>query len=292
MSSTSLDVAIIDEDINIDTLKFKMSSYIIELKEAKKSFRDTIEPLIQRASIEMCKYVKDHSMICTYLCQVFPKDMSRDIRRYIDPRFKREYIKEAIEQMPLDTVQELLTLIIDNENDVIDGAQALLKFYNEASAEDKKILSLQLIEEFGSLPKLNEFIESLKEFKIEARILKNKTDKRIQIDILSKLLLKIQTFYLSKNYVKNLNNISTKWITAGIQQRGSLEEIAQKLFQADARLSHIYSWFEKQLAKIETQEDPKFDPIPDFKPILAQRNKELEEEVRLLRMDLEKATSV
>lgn len=274
---------LLTDDDYMDKLRFNMDSYIIEIKVAKKSFKDVIIPIINRASVEMCKYVDDQSMICAYLCQIFPKDISRDVRRYIDPKFKHDYVKEALEELPKDIIQELFTLIIDNENDILDGATALLKFYNEQDQTEREILMAGAIKVFGNLPKLKEFLEKLKETRIESKVLRNKTDKRIQIDILSKILLKIQTFYLSKNFVHNLNAVSTKWLKTGIQQRGSLEEIAQKIFKADARLMQISEWFDVQLARIETSNDPKFDPIPDFKAVLANKNKELEKEIAELR---------
>ncbi len=243
--------------VNVRELIREEITAFTKFKETKKEF---LTKTLQSAAQKLEPYVEDHSTICAILTSYFPKELERDIREYIPNKYKRAYQSQENYKMPIDLLDEALVWM----EDVLEEASTIIseirKKYRAASKEDREGLNKFIIEQFGGIAELKKMITEWQTLSVDLAEIKNMHDERLRIDAFTKFMLRIQTFYLSKNNIANLQKISSKWVKVGIQNHDELEELAMLLWQTNAKWSTIQAWFNRQ--KIRVEKGLGAEPIP------------------------------
>lgn len=267
MSEQSVSLTKINEEVNIRNL---ISSEIALAEKHLKSRKEVLENLIEAAGSKLEEFIDDETQICTIIQKYFPEELGRDVRRYCPSKYKRKYTPEDSKknewslftetfQYSIDTLAELQELLIDivaQRNKILNeqGPQACISFENF------------VYKAFGGFAEFKEYARKVKEANIDLSKLKQMRDNRNKIDHLSKFMLYIQAFYLSKSKVGKdgaFATISSKWVKKGILNNQKLEELAIRCWQSDEKLHVMSDWFLEN--KIRLEKDLPILPMPTYK---------------------------
>ena len=220
-----------------------------------------MEPVIIAAAKKLEAYYEDHTQICNILTKFFPKDADRDVRRFCPSQYKREYVLEEKDQAPIDLLDEALKLMEDVLGDAISIIGSIRDKYRAATIEEREALNTFIVKKFGGIAELKKRVEYWKEASVTLARIKQIHDERQKLDSFTKFLLKVQSFYMSKNEIHRLAGISSKWVKQGIERNFELEDLAQRLFRTDAKYKVIAEWFNEQ--KIRTEKNMELLPLPE-----------------------------
>jgi hypothetical protein len=234
---------------------------ISQINNFLKSKEELLKPLILAAGEKLKAYVTNESEICSILVKAFPAEIERDIRRFCPARWKRQYTIEE-DDTPESLEIEAFQLFRDAFADLADIMDSFLAEFRRSEPERQKQMISDLISEFGSFAEFEKFAENAKELSIQTAKIKIAHDRRIELDSLTKFLIRIQTFYMSKNHLEKLYNISSKWIKQDIENNTELEDLARKIFMTDLKFKKISEWFEESL--IRQKRGVEIQPIPSI----------------------------
>jgi len=250
-------MSLLPEQVNIREL---LSEEIRTVEAIFRTKREAMEPVIIAAAKKLEPYFEDQTKICGVLTKFFPKDADRDVRKYCPVKYKRLYVLEEEDQAPIDLLDEALKLMEDVLGDAISIIGSIRDKYRSASIEKRKELNTFIVKKFGGLTELKKRVEYWKDASITLARIKQIHDERQKLDAFTKFLLKIQSFYMSKNEIHRLAGISSKWVKQGIERNFELEDLAQRIFQTDLRYKKIAEWFNEQ--KIRTEKNMELLPLP------------------------------
>lgn len=220
------------------------------------------EETIPIAAKKLEPYYKDKTKICSILTSVFKKDFERDVRRTCPPQYKHVYLLEE-EELPKTLLEETLTYMEEVLTDATVIVKSIKDKLQKVESKDKAELEHYIIQKFGGIAELKKMVEDWKEASVEVARIKQIHDDRAKLDPFTKFLLRIQSFYLSKNKVAELADISSKWMKTGIENDKDLEDLAQKLWATDAKLEIIRRWFNTN--KIRDDKGLPIIALPDFR---------------------------
>jgi len=219
-----------------------------------------MEPVVIAAAKKLEPYYDDHTMICSIMTKFFPKDAERDVRLYCPSQYKRQYILDEKDQMPIDLLDEALKLMEDVLGDAISIIASIRSKYRDCPLDERKELNAFITKKFGGFAELKKRVEWWKDASVTMARIKQIHDERQKLDAFTKFLLKIQSFYMSKNEIHKLAGISSKWVKQGIERNFELEDLARRLFRTDKKLRYISNWFNDQ--KIRMEKGLPLRPLP------------------------------
>jgi len=248
--------------VSLDQVNIRevLADEIRTLEQIFRTKREAMEPIIISAAKKLEPYFDDYTKICTVLTKFFPKEADRDVRKYCPSQYKRQYVIEEINKAPIDLLDEALKLMEDVLGDAISIIGSIRDKYREADIDQRKELNTFIIEQFGGLAELKKRIEYWKDASVTLARIKQIHDERQKLDNFTKFLLKVQSFYMSKNEIHRLAGISSKWVKQGIERNFELEHLAQLLFKTDAKYQVISDWFNEQ--KIRLDKGMELLPLP------------------------------
>ena len=229
-----------------------------------KTRADKLQEWIPKMCVKLEDHFEDKSKICAAIEKALPKEIDRDIRKYCPMVYKRKYTREELAETPISLVDETLMHMSDVFSDgktAIDAIRAKYRtIYFEGTIEEKEEMEDFFIEQFGGLAELQKRLQEWKELSVDFAKVKQIHDERQKIDAFTKFMLRIQAFYLTKNYVAELAGISSKWMKNGIEANTELEQLAQELWKTDKKFKDIADWFNEQ--KIRHEKGMEILPIP------------------------------
>lgn len=246
------------DQVNIREL---LADEIRTIEAVFRTKREAMEPVIIAAAKKLEAYFEDQTKICTILTKFFPKEADRDVRKYCPAQYKRQYVIEEQDKAPIDLLDEAFKLMEDVFQDVISIIGSIREKYRAADVEERKELNKFIVKAFGGSAELVRRVAAWKEASVTLANIKQMHDERQKLDSFTKFLLKIQTFYMSKNEIHRLANISSKWVKQGIERNFELEALAQKLWKTDAKFRDISTWFNEN--KIRNDRGMELTPLPE-----------------------------
>lgn len=252
----------------------KLCSLIAEDIEAVDRFarlttKQILKPLVEHAAEELAKtprFQKDPAKICAFLTKYMHKNVEREVRRYCPPEYKQKYEPKNDLNIPVNALDEMMALMEEASKDSFCLFHTARQKMRKLGPEDRDNLMQMVIEAYGGTDAFNQRVADWKEFVITISEYRQAVDDRIKIDKFTKFLLKIQSFYLSKNRVADLNNISSKWMKTGVENQDELITIAKLIFKADDRYSVIGRWFNRQIHRQEHGLDMEKMPLSEVTP--------------------------
>jgi hypothetical protein len=236
------------QEVNFYTL---LSDELHEINLIYKKKEEQIRPIIEASCTKLEPYFDNPREICAALCKVFPKIADRDIRQYCPDKYKREYVKEEIQNSPVDFLDEALKHMEDVLHDAESIIHEIRTAYKKADRTQKEELTKIILDAFGGLTELKKRGAEWKELSVELAKIKIIHDKRKKMDYFTKFMRRLQTFYLSKNRVAELAGISSKWVKTGFQDLDDIEELAQKIWKTDKSFAEIADWFNENVLRQE-----------------------------------------
>ena len=245
------------EQVNIRDV---LADEIRTLEAIFKTKREAMEPIILSAAKKLEAYYLDQTQICVVLIKNFPKDAERDVRRFCPSKYKHQYVIEEQDKAPIDLLDEALKLMEDVLGDAITIIGSIRDKYRAADVEERKELNTFIINIFGGVAELKKRVDYWKDASVTLANIKQMHDERQKLDNFTKFLLKIQSFYMSKNEMGKLAGISSKWVKHGIERNFELEHLAQLIFSTDAKYAKIATWFNEQ--KIRLERNMELLPLP------------------------------
>lgn len=249
--------SLISDQINIRAI---LADEIRTVEAIFRTKREAMEPVIITAAKKLEAYYDDHTKICTILTKYFPHDADRDVRKYCPAKYKRLYVLEEQDQSPIDLLDEALKLMEDVLGDAISIIGSIREKYRSATIEEREELNTFIVKKFGGLAELKKRVEYWKEASVTLARIKQVHDERQKLDAFTKFLLKIQSFYMSKNEIHRLAGISSKWVKQGIERNFELEDLAQRLWKTDKKYRVISNWFNEN--KIRQDKNMPLRPLP------------------------------
>ena len=246
------------DQVNVKSI---LSEEIRTIEAIFRTKREAMEPVIIASAKKLEAYYDDYTEICGVLTKCFPKDADRDVRKFCPSQYKRLYTLEEQDQAPIDLLDEALKLMEDVLSDAISIIGSIRDKYRSATIEEREELNTFIVKKFGGMAELKKRVEYWKEASVTLARIKQIHDERQKLDVFVKFLLRIQSFYMSKNEIHKLAGISSKWVKQGIERNFELEELAQKLWLTDLKYKTISDWFIEN--KIRQEKNMELLPLPN-----------------------------
>lgn len=200
-----------------------------EIKEYQLITKGTLEPFILRCADKLDKYgnFEDKTKISSELSKLFPAQR-RMIQSVLPQKFKRDYTKPEIEEIPKTSLEELLELWSENFKTLHEVTKDISKKafsgkYENLDKETEKFLTQE--------KSISELIEDAKSLNAELAIIKSKEDIREKIHPFQSLSLRALLFVKSLHEVANNVDQSAKWMKIGVEPNS--EELIKTLTTKD-----------------------------------------------------------